>query len=141
MAKETIMTYTFDETIVSDLHKDARGYRPSHHWTELWNYADNDQKQVMWDSLCKELSAELDRERQAQARAALALTERLEKMYELGAKSEVQALQWIMEAEEFDFNDLQYGPSYFCYHFGLNYSAANDFRIQEAINEMLVEVV
>jgi hypothetical protein len=140
MAKETIMSYTFDENIVSDLHKDARGYRPSHHWMELWNYADNDQKQVMWDALCKELSAKLDRERQAEARAALALTERLEKMYELGAKSEVQALQWIMEAEEFDSFDLQYGPSYFCYHFGLDYSAANDFRIQEAINEMLAKV-
>ena len=92
-------------------------------------------------TLHRELEETMAAERAAEARAALALTERLEQMYELGAKSEVQALQWIMEAEEFDDFDLRYGPSYFCYHFGLNYSAANDFRIQEAMNEMLAEVV
>jgi hypothetical protein len=141
MAKETIMSYTFDETIVSDLHKDARGFRPSQTWWSVWNRVSDDAKQDIWDALCIELSEELDREKREQARAALALTERLEQMYELGATSEVQALQWIMEAEEFDDFDLRYGASYFCYHFGLSYSAANEFRIQEAINEMLSEVV
>lgn len=134
--------YNFDEAIVSDLHKDARGFRPSHHWMELWNYADNDQKQTMWDALSQELSAELDRERAAKARAMLAVTERLEQMYELGAKSEVQALQWIMEAEEFSDFDLQYGADYFCYHFGLDYTEGKKtFNIQEAMDEMLAEVV
>ena len=63
-------------------------------------------------------------------------------MYELGAKSEVQALQCIMEAEEFDDSDLQYGADYFCYHFGLDYTEGKKaFNIQKAMNEMLVEVV
>lgn len=135
------MTYTFDEQIVSDLHKDARGFRPTQYWWDQWSLCTGDQKQTMWDGLHRELEETMAAERAAEARAALALTERLEQMYELGAKSEVQALQWIMEAEEFDDFDLRYGPSYFCYHFGLNYSAANDFRIQEAMNEMLAEVV
>jgi hypothetical protein len=95
----------------------------------------------MWDALNQELSETIDRERKAEARAALALCERLEQMYALGAKSEVQALKWIMEAEEFSDFDLQYGASYFCYHFGLSYNAVNEFRIQEAMNEMLSEVV
>ena len=133
--------YTFDEQIVSDLHKDARGFRPTQYWWDQWSLCTSDQKQTMWDSLCRELEETMAAERAAEARAALALTERLEQMYDLGAKSEVQALQWIMEAEEFDDFDLRYGPSYFCYHFGLSYSAANDFRIQEAMNEMLSEVV
>lgn len=133
--------YTFDERIVSDLHKDARGFRPSELWWESWILATDQRKQRIWDDLCKELSEEMDRERQAEARAALALTERLEQMYELGAKSEVQALKWIMQAEEFDDYDLQYGPSYFCFHFGLPYSAEKEFPIKEVINEMLAEVV
>jgi hypothetical protein len=141
MAKETIMSYTFDETIVSDLHKDARGYRPSEYFWEEWTQCGDDTRQVMWDSLCRELEDAMAAERQAEARAALALTERLEKMYELGATSEVQALKWIIEAEEFDSVDLQYGADYFCYNFGLSYNAVNEFRIQEAINEMLSEVV
>lgn len=135
------MTYTFDENIVSDLHKDARGFRPREYFWAEWNNSNDFDRQAIWDGLCRELSETMDRERQAEARAALALTERLEQMYELGATSEVQALQWIMEAEEFDDYDIQYGPSYFCYHFGLSYSAVNEFRIQEAMNEMLSEVV
>jgi predicted Fe-S protein YdhL (DUF1289 family) len=141
MTKENIMSYTFDENIVSDLHKDARGFRPSQYWWDQWNLCSDDQKQTMWDALSQELSETMDRERKAEARAALALCERLEQMYALGAKTEVQALKWIMEAEEFDDSDLRYGASYFCYHFGLSYSAVNEFRIQEAMNEMLSEVV
>lgn len=133
--------YTFDEQIVSDLHKDARGFRPGQSWWQMWDALSDAEKQNVWDALGEELSETMERERQAEARAALALTERLEQMYELGAKTEVQALKWIMEAEEFDDCDLQYGPSYFCYHFGLSYSAANELPIQEAMNQMLYEVV
>jgi hypothetical protein len=132
--------YTFDENIVSDLHKDARGYRPTEYFWEEWTQCGDDTRQAMWDNLCRELEETMNRERKAEARAALALTERLEQMYALGAKTEVQALKWIMEAEEFDDSDLRYGASYFCYHFGLSYSAANEFRIQEAMNEMMYEV-
>lgn len=133
-------TYTFDEKIISDLHKDARGYRPSVSWMHAWETSTDEEKQGIWDNLGEELSETLDRERREEARAALALTAQLEKMYELGATSEVQALKWIMEAEEFDDYDLRYGADYFCYHFGLSYSAKNDFAIQEAMNEMLAEV-
>jgi len=133
--------YTFNENIVSDLHKDARGYRPTEYFWEEWTQCGDDTRQAMWDNLCRELEETMDRQRQVEAQAALTLCERLEQMYALGAKSEVQALKWIMEAEEFSDLDLQYGASYFCYHFGLSYSAVNEFRIQEAMNEMLSEVV
>jgi hypothetical protein len=134
------MAYTFDENIVSDLHKDARGVRPTEYFWEEWTQCGDDTRQAMWDNLCRELEATMAAERQAEARAALALAERLEQMYELGATSEVQALKWIIAAEEFDSFDLQYGASYFCYHFGLSYNAADKFRIQEAIDQMLAEV-
>jgi hypothetical protein len=134
--------YTFDEQIVSDLHKDARGFRPTQYWWDQWSLCTDAQKQTMWDALSVELEEEMNRERLAKARAMLALTERLEQMYELGAKSEVQALQWIMEAEEFSDYDLQYGADYFCYHFGLDYTEGKKaFNIQQAINQMLSEVV
>jgi len=133
--------YTFDEQIVSDLHKDARGYRPSNSWWQMWNALGDAEKQNVWDGLLNELDVEMTRERKDKARASLALTERLEQMYQLGAKTEVQALQWIMEAEEFSDIDLQYGASYFCFHFGLSYSAEKEFPIQEAINQMISEVV
>ena len=134
------MAYTFDENIISDLHKDARGFRPSQYWWDQWELCSDVEKLVMWVSLIQERNEAMEQQRKDEARAAFALTQRLEQMYELGATSEVQALKWIMEAEEFDDYDIQYGPSYFCYHFGLSYSAAKDFRIQEAMNEMMYEV-
>ena len=132
--------YTFDERIVSDLHKDARGYRPREYFWSEWNNSNDFDRQAIWDGLLKEVSAELDRERQAQLTAEIAMHQRIQGTMLLGAKNEVQALQWIIEAEEFDDIDLQYGASYFCFHFGLSYSAEKEFPIQEAINEMLATV-
>lgn len=134
-------TYTFDENIVSDLHKDARGFRPTQYWWDQWNLCTDNQKQIMWDSLCDEHEAEIKRERQAQAVAILELQARICHTRSLGAQSDKEALKWIIEAEEFSDFDLQYGADYFCYHFGLAYSDASKFPIQEAINEMMSEVV
>jgi hypothetical protein len=133
--------YTFDEDIVSDLHKDARGYRPRDVWWTYWSNCSDAEKQREWDGLYRELSETANRERHEQNMALITLHQRIQGVMLLGAKDEVQALKWIIEAEEFSDHDLQYGPSYFCYHFGLNYSAEKELPIQEAINEMLVEVV
>ena len=133
--------YTFDENTVSDLHKDARGFRPSSYWWEDWRLSSDEWKQTIWDNLCKELEVEMNRARQEQDRAVLEMHQRIQGLMLVGAKDEVQALRWIMEAEGFDEIDLRYGPSYFCFHFNLPYSAENDFPIQEAINEMLLETV
>lgn len=132
--------YTFDESIVSDLHKDARGYRPREYFWAEWNNSNDFDRQAIWDGLLKEVSAEIDRERQAQNAAFLEMHQRIQGTMLLGAKDEVQALKWIMEAEEFSDIDLQYGASYFCFHFGLNYNVEKELPIQEAINEMLATV-
>jgi hypothetical protein len=133
--------YTFDENIVSDLHKDARGFRPRDVWWTYWSNCTDAEKQREWDGLIRELNEEMNRQRQSEEMAVIAMHQRIQGAMLLGAKDEVQALKWIMEAEEFSDYDLQYGADYFCYHFGLSYSAKNDFRIQEAMNEMLSEVV
>lgn len=57
------MTYTFDEKIVSDLHKDARGFRPSEAWWEQWILSSDQWKQRIWDDLCKEVEESIARER------------------------------------------------------------------------------
>lgn len=132
------MSYTYDENIVADLHKDARGYRPRELWWGMWSEASEDEKQSIWDSLCDELSEEIDRERKAQEKSITDLQERIQETISLGAGDEVTAIKWIMEAENFSEYDLMYGPSYFCYHFGIPYSSENNIpSISQAINEML----
>lgn len=134
-------TYTFDENIVSDLHKDAYGRRPSFGWWDSWNDSSDAYKQRVWDGLLKDLEETIERERLAHKEAIAAMHQRIQDAMLLGAADKVQALKWIMEAEEFEDYDLLYGSSYFCFHFGLPYSADQEFPIQQAINEMLSEVV
>ena len=134
------MTYTFDEAIVSDLHKDARGYRPRDMFWATWEDADMGGKQVIWDYLIAELNAEMDRQRQAESMAVIALHQRIQGLMLLRAKDEVQALKWIIQAEGFSKFDLMYGADYICFNFDLPYSAKNEFPIQEAINEVLASL-
>jgi hypothetical protein len=133
--------YTFDDNIVSDLHKDARGYRPRELFWAEWNTCDDFDRQAIWDGLLRELSQTMERQRHEENIALIALHQRVQGMMLIGATSEVQAMKWILEAEEFSDFDLQYGPSYVAFHFGINYKDVNEFPIQEAINEMLSEVV
>lgn len=58
--------YTFDEDIVSDLHKDAYGSRPGECFWLNWDAADNDRKQAIWDVMVDHLGEEIERERQEQ---------------------------------------------------------------------------
>ena len=129
-------TYTFDENIISDLHKDARGFRPTEYFWEEWEaYAnDPDLRQKIWDDLCEELSVAMKAEDERQAIALGDIKARIAELINLGAKTEVRAIKWIIEAEEFSDVDLAYGRDYFCYHFGLNYRV--DLPITEAINEL-----
>lgn len=135
------MAYTYDERLVSDLHKDARGFRPSQGWWEQWVLSSDQWKQQIWDGLLMELNREMERERAAEAAALVAFQKRIADTIALGARDEVTALKWIFEAEQFDDFDLRYGPDYVAYHFGLSYSDVRQFPIQQAINEMLAEVV
>ena len=45
------MNYTFNETEISDLHKDAYGFRPSHSFWLEWQASSMDEKQAIWDSM------------------------------------------------------------------------------------------
>lgn len=135
------MTYTFDERIVSDLHKDARGYRPTVAWMHAWETSTDDEKQGILDNLCEELDETMKREELEQSRAYAKLLDRILDTMKLGADDQKTAIKWIIQAEEFDDFDLQNGADYFCYHFGLSYQVIIQLPIREAINEMLAEVV
>ena len=61
--------YTFDENIVSDLFKDAHGFRPSGSFWVTWEQASNLRKQIIWDDLVDDLNRSVDRERRAHEHA------------------------------------------------------------------------
>ncbi len=57
------MTYTFDESILSDLHKEAYGYRPAAAYYDAWSEMADFAKQAEWDRLVRLVKEEYERER------------------------------------------------------------------------------
>lgn len=131
--------YTFDEQIVSDLHKDARGYRPTEYFWEEWSQCGDDTRQAMWDNLLEELAAETARQLDAYARAEIAFHQRVQGTMVAGAKDELTAIRWILEAEQLSKFDLAYGSDYVAWHFGLPYKGEFDQQIQTVIDAMTKE--
>lgn len=129
-------TYTFDENIVSDLHKDARGFRPSQLWWEGWIFSTDDRKQVIWDSLLVELEGTMTEDARREAAALEAFEALIAKNIELGASDKATAIRWILEAEDMGEFDLAYGADYVAYTFSLSYSNPYKAEIQAVIDEM-----
>jgi hypothetical protein len=134
------MAYTFDENTVSDLHKDARGYRPDEYFWEEWTQVGDDGRQMIWDSLCQELEDSMAAERDSQARALENFRAQIKAMRKLGAETERQAIKWIFHAQKLDRYDLQYGADYVAYHFGMSYQNPYRAVIQECCDQALAVI-
>lgn len=63
------MTYTFDDQILSDLHKDAYGCRPGPAFFREWDLLDNDGKQSLWDMLVDAVGESIRQEKMWQRQA------------------------------------------------------------------------
>jgi hypothetical protein len=110
------MTYTFDTNIVSDLHKDAYGFRPKGNFWDRWNAATDDQKQVIWDGLVIDLEQEIEREKAADEAAVADFNA---KVAEIGLQAWVDNLK----LSDWELRD----PGYICFVAGLPYSMESVF--------------
>lgn len=109
--------YTFDSDVVSDLHKDAFGFRPKQDFWAEWSQSTDDERQATWDWLLAELKSELARERQQQERAVVRFEALVQRTLDTGAADRDTALRWIMDASGCD-GDWEY----LCFHHGLPYN-------------------
>jgi hypothetical protein len=109
-------TYTFDEDTVSDLHKDAYGFRPKTNFWNAWNSYDEQQKQDLWDSMCGTLERNLELEREMEDEAAVHFENTLATMMHVGAKSKEMAIGWLHDAHDTNGDD-----NYLEFKFGLRY--------------------
>ena len=89
--------YTFDEDTVSDLHKDAYGFRPAQYWFSAWQQMSDDEKQAEWNSLLKALERAVE-EDNVRERQAIALFEKnVTEAIALGAGDRATAIRWLMD--------------------------------------------
>tara|TARA_Y100001973_G_C5207884_1_gene342983 strand:- start:1607 stop:2011 length:405 start_codon:yes stop_codon:yes gene_type:complete len=93
--------YTFDEQTVSDLHKDARGFRPHAAFCEGWAQSDDDNKQAIWDGLLRELERHQAWEAMREREALSEFQAELESIIDLGAGDRQTALRWMTQSETF----------------------------------------
>jgi hypothetical protein len=54
--------YTYDEDIVSDLYKEAFGFRPREDFWANWNSYSDEERQVSWNQMIEFAESEADRE-------------------------------------------------------------------------------
>lgn len=98
--------------LISDLHKDARGFRPSVAFFDAFNAQSVKDQQTEWDALCVEL-VERETERKAAEADALSTFEtRIQGMATDYNISEATALRWDMEGAGVDIAEtLKYHGS------------------------------
>ena len=118
---------TYDETIISDLHKDVYGFRPRQDWWANWNSITEDAKQAIWDGLCKSHEAEMAYQRERDARAIAEFEAQVAAAIQLGASGREQAIAWIVDALELSETDRMYGGDRVCWELGLPFSMASTF--------------
>jgi len=116
-------TYTYDDSIVSDLHKDATGRRPSEGWWAEWKAMSPADKQAEWEWLCAEMEENEQAERRAQARAYDAWNGRITRLMQELNISRATALRWDIDA---DMTDGDIGE--YCYLNGLSYSTEEEIK-------------
>ena len=123
--------YTFDPDLLSDIHKDAYGVRPSHFFWDMWREADDAEKQAIYDGLIETVNAEIRREQEAQQLAIEEYELRLCELMNCGALDRNMAIRWMLESldDEYVYIDMGLG----CYKLGLPYSYAKE--LQAAVDE------
>ena len=98
----TNKTYTFDENLFSDLHKDAYGFRPRNHGFYDANTTPA-QKQKIWDAAILDMNASQEAE---EARTAIKLEEFKAEVDTVinpfGAGDRATALRWITDCDTFE---------------------------------------
>lgn len=109
--------YTFDDNIVSDLHKDAFGFRPGERFWSAWECMSDDEKQAEWDYLLQALDRAIQEEQEREERAIAEFEALVAKTVSHGAGDRETAIRWIMKescARDGDWD-------YLCWEHGLPY--------------------
>lgn len=109
--REQLLTY------ISDVHKDAYGFRPRGSYD---NYSVVELKAEL-DRLCEIAEEEYKRQQELEAEAYKALHKHLADLVSIGAKDFKQALAWDIQAEECEHDGfVDFG--FYCYKKGIAYN-------------------
>lgn len=117
------MAYTFSDNIISDLHKDARGFRPDEYFWEEWTQSPDNVKQIIWDKLCVEMEESMAAQKEAEAKALIEFRTKIRQIMDLVSCKWHDALRHLMVAEghEVGYNTHDEDLEYFLWGQGIGY--------------------
>ena len=97
------MAYTFSTELVSDLHKDAFGYRPSADFMDMWNNGLSDEgRQAEWDYMIKALNASMEEEKIREQYDLESFETSLKLIMDTHSIDEETALRWMTQIERME---------------------------------------
>lgn len=88
--------------LISDLHKDARGFRPSAGWMSYFDGLSDVAKEETWESLCDELDQRERQEAIDELNAQRVYENRISGMMSDYSISRATAMRWDAEAFDVD---------------------------------------
>ena len=108
--------YTFDEGLISDLHKDAYGFRPSEGFWATFAAFNPVQKQALWDSMLADLDRSIKHDEEVKQQAIARFEDRVTNLLH-DCTNHKRVVAWLIEAEDcfgdvehFEYlNDLPFG--------------------------------
>lgn len=100
--------------IISDLHKDVFGFRPSFEQYNNWSYRELVEVR---DNLQMDVIDAIENEKKQQEYSVSRFEKMVEEAMELGASDRATAIRWVLQAEDVLTEDIEYAE----YHFGLPY--------------------
>jgi hypothetical protein len=115
----------YDESTLSDLYKDAFGFRPGPDYRSRWEAMTESERDAEWDGLLWSVEDSMTRDREEQARAVRSYRKGLADMMELGAPDEAAAKRWFLDSVNLAGEP---DPGYVCFSLGLPYSMESEFR-------------
>ena len=107
------------ETMLSDMFKDANGFRP-HHYKDWWT---QDELDAQYDLLQKDIEDSIKREEYAEKQAVKAFKALIQETINHGAGDRETAIRWLVQGEglEMTVEDLKY----FFWGHGLSWKLQN----------------
>lgn len=88
--------------LIRDLHKDARGFRPSQGWMEIFNGSSDVAKQETWDQLEREMIEREDEDLRQERESVTAYNSRIDGMVADYGIDRATAIRWDLDAFEVD---------------------------------------
>jgi len=107
-------------TDLSDLHKDAFGFRPRGIYQEWWDEKELENEYNFLNSICEQ---NMKDEAVLEASSLVNFENLIKKTIEYGADDRETAIKWLVDSENLEFNE--YDLQYFFWKYGLSYEIQN----------------